>query len=912
MSERDLNLHYQDASSSRKVLSDADFEFDRLWSKQDSMDKTLTQAAVEQAIVLGAEAESDGKLEQAISYYQQALDKLPESFQARQDLTTAIMKLRRQNRDEIVTLENKEPSRPPSQNASQANSSFNLSHSRTVSRASNDSSLELEADFTNIGLTHNPSQNSSSIELVSSPSNQFALQANRETSLVSSAKISAAELYVSQAVVYFDKQHWSDSIAACQEALRANPNAGSAYKIWGNCLQRLERFAEAIGLYAKALENNANAAEIYCNLGSIYAKQKKWHKAIENYQKSSNIEPQNHVTYRNLAKVWDELKEYEKSAQCFFKAIALKPDLLSASNHFALANNLIAEGNTERAILCYKSCIDLEPSFLNAYARLADALEQDSRSEEALFYYKKLAQLQTGEDPSEAIPKSLQQISSLLRPVKARPALAPAREQQKMLSLGGSQSKPLLQLQPTSQEVKVARVKTTSKTAQQMQAASIHIKNADLCVSNQQWQPAVAHYRQAIKLAPQQASYHLKLGRTWEKVGDRQKANLAFFTGFGFSPQKIAPGDHYLLGDQLLQQKETEKAIVCYRRAVSIQPKLIEAYWRLGEIAIAGGNYKAALSYYRRALKIDPNRVQSYVLLGKALSQQGNWQGAFTYFQKAASFEPHNADICCYQGEALIKLQRYDEAERLLRQAIEIAPQHAKAYYQLGNFYSQLEQWLPAVEAYEKSIDFGTDSPLAKAYYDLGQAHLELQQWGAAASAFSQAVKLSPASSWTHYGLGSALSELQQWQAASEALEKSLELNPDFDWAYHKLGNAKYEVEDWDGAVDAYRRALAITPGLPKTEDKLNDALRNRSMSDLKGVTHYYQNSLEKQPEDESVYFKALEVSPQDPKIYAKLAGFYRSQGNLKQASAFYKILLQIQPDNLEASIALEEIQSQA
>jgi O-antigen biosynthesis protein len=310
-------------------------------------------------------------------------------------------------------------------------------------------------DLTSSGLIHLTADDSSSIKSESQPSDRFVVlpSANQlaENSL-SPEEISVAEVYVGQALMYFEQRQWSERITACQEALRIDPKMGVAYKIWGNSLQRAGKSAEAIGVYAKALQSKADMADIYSNLGSIYAKQRKWQQAIEHYQKSSIINPNNATPYRNLARVWDELQEYSKSSDCFFKAIALQPNLLSAQNHFKLANNLLAEGNLKQAIACYKNCIDLEPKFLNAYARLADALEQDGQTKIALTYYQKLAQLQTEAELTSSQTKSSQQISALLNPASARASETIHQQLQKPQTIalpeiqGSNQN--LLQLQP--------------------------------------------------------------------------------------------------------------------------------------------------------------------------------------------------------------------------------------------------------------------------------------------------------------------------------------------------------------------------------------------------------------------------------------------------------------------------------
>ena len=889
----------------------------------------------EQQVLQGMNAEKYGNFKQAIMHYRQALEYLPESVQARQ-LLAILIKVHHQDRVEVVDK----------QEACESS----IAERENSSKTSTSSSMELPVEKkseklkpdTNSELV-NPAFSSNNTESMSPQTNKFVLLPAIDRTLEPTPapeEMSAAEVYIAQALLYFEQNQLNESIAAVTEALRVYPEMGVAYKIWGNCLQRQGKSAEAIGIYAKALEAKADMAEIYCNLGSIYARQKKWQSAIEHYQKSIIINPEIATPYRNLARVWDELKEYDKSADCFFNAINLQPDLLSPQNHFNLANNLLAEGNRTQAIACYQSCIELEPKFLNAYARLADALEEDGQQEKALFYYKKLARLQTEPELAPTQSKSSQQISSLLKPAKAMQSLIketpqPRRADRRLRRLAGirprtalhqeaiaitsaKQLKRLPSVEPKQiPQLQSAKQTPTDKIERYQQAASeqpnsaaIQFTLGNLYLENKQAQKAIACYVRATRLAPQEIKYYITLGRALEQTGNHNRANLAYYQGFSIQPQKVSAKNHYLLGDKLLQQNEGQKAIASYRRAISIKPELIEAYWRLGEIAAAKGDAKTALAYYQRALKIAPNRVQNYILVAKTLTQQGNWSAAKTYYQKALTLEPNNAEIHAKLGEAQINLQRYEDAVKTLQQAIGHNPQLWLAYHLLGDALSQQKLWQKAVGAYEKAILFNSNS-YSLTHYCLGLAHLELKQYPEAVKALNKSIELDNSSSWSYYHLGSALCILEQWSEAAEALAKSIELNPNFDWAYHKLGNAKAEIEDWDGAVNAYKKALEITPDLPKTEDRLNDALRQRSKLDLEQVTEYYQTSLERDPQQESAYFKALEVSPDEPEIYAKLAKFYQSQGNSEQAIAFYKIALQIQPDNLETETALNELQTQ-
>lgn len=689
-------------------------------------------------------------------------------------------------------------------------------------------------DLTASGLIHlTTNDSSSSIKLESQQSDRFVLlpRANQiaEHSLPPE-KLSAAEVYVGQALMYFEQQQWEQSIRACQEAIRVHPQMGVAYKVWGNSLQRAGKSVEAIGMYAKALELKADMADIYCNLGSIYARQRKWPEAIEHYQKSSAINPNNATPYRNLARVWDELKEYSKSAECFFKAIALQPNLLSAQNHFQLANNLLGEGNREQAIACYQSCIELEPTFLNAYARLADVLESAGQKELAMVYYKKLAQLQT-EPPLPASPaKSAQQISALLNPGTA-PANQPnnpkpeakSLPQSKVLSQAPQQ---LPQLQPVKTTIEAKTKPGLQVANQQPSNASIQFELGQTYFAQQEWQKAIACYQQAIKLDPQEAEYHLQLGQAWSKANNQDQANLAYFEGFSLKPQAASGKIHYLLGDKLLKQKNVEKAIACYRRAITQQPDLIDGYWQLGEILLRMGNYSGAETYCRQGLKVDAHQSRGYFLLGNALYQQQKWPTAVTCYQKAAELEPNNAGMKHNLGEALSRAQQWPEAVQAYNQAIALQPDYFWSHNNLGDALLKLEQWQSAANAYRQAIKLKPD--FVWSHYNLGEASAKLGQWDEATKAYQEAQKLDPNLPEPRQKLGEVLhrrTKSSQAEALAYLLEQIAQ-DPDNIEFYHQaisldkqnhqlylgLGKALFKQDKFDEAIVIYQAGLELQP----------------------------------------------------------------------------------------------------
>jgi tetratricopeptide (TPR) repeat protein len=144
---------------------------------------------------------------------------------------------------------------------------------------------------------------------------------------------------------------------------------------------------DAKSWYNKALENQPNFAQAHANLGTIYAQQQQWQEAIVAYQKALAIQPNFTGVYRNLAKVFSQQSKTQEAAECWYAALILEPEKATAEEYFNLANTLVEQRQQNRAIICYRRAIYLNPSFDAAQCKLKYLLKEQGIADEAAATY---------------------------------------------------------------------------------------------------------------------------------------------------------------------------------------------------------------------------------------------------------------------------------------------------------------------------------------------------------------------------------------------------------------------------------------------------------------------------------------------------------------------------------------------
>ena len=214
---------------------------------------------------------------------------------------------------------------------------------------------------------------------------------------------------------------------------------------------------------------------------------------------------------------------------------------------------------------------------------------------------------------------------------------------------------------------------------------------------------AVARYRWALALEPDNADVHYSLGNAFILQSKLDAAAAHYHRAIVLKPNFAEAHNNF--GNVLRRQSKLDEAAAHYQRAVTLKPNFAEAYVNLGNALQDQGRADEAESQYRRALTLNSGFAEAHNNLANVLNRQGKLDGAVLEYQRALALKPDYAEAHNNLGTAFQDQGKTAEAVGQYRRALTLAPNYAEAHSNLGKALMEAGDSTQALNAIQRSLE---------------------------------------------------------------------------------------------------------------------------------------------------------------------------------------------------------------
>ena len=351
--------------------------------------------------------------------------------------------------------------------------------------------------------------------------------------------------------------------------------------------------------------------------------------AFEALQKTAQLAPNDAEAHGNLGTAWQERGMYDQAIDSYTRALELNPDFVEAHGNLAAA--LQAQGKLEQAEHAYRQALALVPITPSAISL-------------------------------PAIPESMHRSAAAVCVLSKRAALLPVD-----LTLSESGQRP--------QDSAIASgLAATFRAAMAPHTTAAHANLAAALHEAEDYAGAVASYRRAIELHPDDAKLHNNLGRALQSLERPEEAIAAY-------EQAIALNGDFtqaLSNLGLLQCKQNTRRLEycakCCAWAGDAQA--------CGQLAIAYGaaeDHDNALKYFQQAIDLAPGNAANHRQLADYYSTIKRYPLAVEAYRRTLELDSDDSETHNHMGVALQELEQYDAATPAYERALELEPKNISA-----------------------------------------------------------------------------------------------------------------------------------------------------------------------------------------------------------------------------------------
>ena len=476
-----------------------------------------------------------------------------------------------------------------------------------------------------------------------------------------------------------------------------------------------------------------------------------------------------------------------------------------------------------------------------------------------------------------------------------------------------------------------------------------YLESGERYFEKAKYREAAIQYSNAIQVDPRFAEAHYRLGLTYLRLGEPNRAYQELQRTIELEPanyparvdvanmliaakfykeakeqldvltdkQPNNPDVHMALANFKARQGDLPGALQEMQKAISLDPNRSEAFLNLAMMQIESQQFDAAEASLKKAASLNPKAMNARLALGGFYQTRGRLPEAEEQFKHAISTDPKSPD----PRSALVRLYmmqgKKSEAESFLKQSKQDLSDNPVGYRMLGDYYFASGDLDKAVAEYEAVYkDHPKDIQTKKNYIQLlilknrldearklddeilkanaadndaliykGQIKMRDGNLEEAVNALQTALKSDPDNAVAHYHLGLAFDQQGSLSRAESEWRDAVRLKPDLIEAQRALAAVSVRKSDWDSLG---RTATTIIQAQPNSPDGY--AMRT--------IAYINEKQFAKAEQDIN---KAIAVAPQSPIGYVQLGNFRLLQKQYDPAAKAYQKALDVDPSNSDA-----------
>jgi tetratricopeptide (TPR) repeat protein len=542
--------------------------------------------------------------------------------------------------------------------------------------------------------------------------------------------------YVSLALVHDDQDRDEEALAQYDRALRIDPRDSYVLRSRIDSLRALRRWDDAEAAAREVIALHPGDPMAYVNLGWVYDDQDRDEEALAQYERAVDVDPLNHAARRWQVAALRALRRWDEAE--------------------AAARDLIAA----------------HPGDLNAHLNLGWVYDDQDRDEEALAQYE--------------------------RAVEIDPANYAARRAQVAV---------LRALRRWDEAETAGRALVAAHPGNPM----AHVSLGWVHDWQNRSEEALARYQRALDIEPGNV-YALRSRvdsfralRRWDDAEAAARDLVAAHPG--------DPLSHLNLGWVHDDQDRDEEALAHYERALEIDPGHAYSWHSRIDALRALRRWDEAEAAARDLIAAHPGDPLSHLNLGWVHSDQGRHEEALAQFRRAAEIDPAHAGAKRWQVSALRELRRWDEAEAAARDLIAAHPGDPLSHLNLGWVHSDQDQDEEALAAFERAVEADPRNFTARRWQVAALRFL--RRWEEAEAAARDLIAAHPRNPLAYAGLGWVLGDQGRDEEALAEYQRAVAVDPRDTGALRSRIDALRTLRRWDEAEAAARDLTATHPHNP-------------------------------------------------------------------------------------------------